>query len=141
VPSSLNSQTKKRKERPTNLDVVASLTVENEVGDEDQLSSAIATQPVILPNTFRLEGDNSEKRATYDWEKLAEAVDFVEALQACRNINYDVLYGHFNYESYYDTNFLCALADAICIDISEVTCKRRYTRKELLDCIVKKIIN
>jgi len=136
ISLNLDSQTKKRKER---------------AGTEEHLPAGpiCIAAPIISAagdklnraNVFRLEGDNQVKRAAYESEKLSEALEFIQTLQSCKGINnYDGLYGHFNYENYYDVNFLCELAKSMCINISDITCKRRFTRKELLDYVIKQII-
>ena len=104
------------------------------------ISVPVPVQVTILKNIFRLEGDNQEKRSTYENGKLSEAVEFIKSIQNDNLQNYEVLYSHFNYENYYDVNFLCTLADYLSIDISQVTCKRRFNRKELLDYVIKQII-
>ena len=78
VPDNINLDrpAKKRKER-------------SDTAEEQQLSLAETetTQPQLLPvpvqvtilkNIFRLEGDNQEKRSTYENGKLSEAVEFIK---------------------------------------------------------------
>lgn len=144
ISSNVVRQSKKRKERLNDNEqppaIVSKLTSVSNAVVPVNGSLASAAQPTTVDNIFRLPGDNQEKRAAIEKEKLSDAVEFIRALQATKNIKYDYLYGHFNYDNYYDTNFLCILADSMCMDISEVTCKRRYTRKELLDYIIKQMM-
>ena len=129
VPECVNLESaKKRKERPDTAE------------EQPQLLPLPVQQVTILKNIFRMEWDDQEKRSKYENGKLSEAAEFIKSIQDGNLQKYEILYSHFNYENYYDVNFLCTLADYMCIDISQVTCKRRFNRKELLDYVIKQII-
>ena len=105
-------------------------------------STSIPSVPASSVHTtlFRLEGDNQDKRIELENQKLSDAIDYINSLQCAKELNYIVLYQKFRYENFYDTSFLCSLANSLYIDVSEVTHKKRYSHKELLNCFINKLI-
>ena len=127
---------KKRKNASSNIVHPTTSMIPNTTDPKSLHPLSPAVQHDIITDASGL----TDKRALYELEKLSKAADFIQALQSCNNMNYDVLYSHFNYDNYYDNKFLCSLAASLQIDISDMTCKRRFSRKELLDYMIKKLI-
>ena len=90
--------------------------------------------------SLRPEGDNADKRAQLEKEKVQTAVNFIKSLQTNKTLGYDILYQKFNYQNYYDAHILCLIADAMYVDVSEISTKRRFSQKELLNCLISKLI-
>jgi hypothetical protein len=78
------------------------------------------------------EWDDSEKREAIELEKVNAAVAFIRSEQANKSLNFERVFNHFKYESYYSIDILCDIANAMNIELDEVTSKRRFTHKELL---------
>ena len=98
-------------------------------------------QPSAVANSiFRLEGDNAGKRAVLEKEKHVDAIKFIESLRDRKTLDYNIIYQKFNYQNYYDVQFICSIADTLRIDLSKITCKKRYSHKELLNCFINELI-
>ena len=110
--------------------------------EEVIINRPMSSVPVAatVNSVFRLEGDNRDKRQALENQKLSDAINYIKSLQSTNDISSDLMYQKFRYENFYDTNFLCSLANSLYIDVSEVTCKKRYSHKELLNCLINKSI-
>ena len=130
----------------TNFDVGIDLSEDGEslTTVAPSLSSA-PNQPspkrARITSAFRMPGDNKEKRTALEKEKLKSTLEFIRSLQSTKSANYNDYYQKLQFQNYYDTDFICLLANALSIDVGAVTSKKRYSHKELLNCLIENLIN
>ena len=102
--------------------------------------SALGGTAAAVPIRRTFEFDNAEKRKVLEEKKVADAVFFLRSAQSAGSISRDTLISQFRSESFYDTAFFCALANALAIDVSAVVSRRRFTRKDLLHCFLDNLL-
>ena len=126
---------------PPTIDITATASQKRKATYDVVTTQQKGTVFEAQTGSFRLEGDNPGKRATLEKQKQLEALDFIESLRTSNALDYNITYNKFNYQNYYDVQFISSIADTLHIDLSEITCKKRYSHKELLNCFITKLIN
>ncbi len=80
-------------------------------------------------------------RKSWEVDKFKDAINFIRSeLKKGRGDSKSALFNKFNYPACYDIIFLKTIADEFDIDLSLVLSKKRPLLKDVLTCLIEKLV-